>query len=264
MIFEVTQSLAITMNGFQTTIKKRFDVEFLALNKAENKRVFGIEKKKSPSISINNNEFLDVIEELDLQTYPIEIETDLEGNFIKMLNHKKWLKNWELKTETIAEKFEDSQNVKYIRDQYLEIVSDEEKFIKYRFKEPFWNLLFFNPPIDAGNKPNIGTAINWTLISLGHVECEGRTELKNPSDEEVTIFFESKQKLTEDIIESLKSKTNIEEINWEEQKTSLQIGSVFNTIQKKLKNKKALFELVIEGVFSYVEETVINFKKIQE
>jgi hypothetical protein len=260
MVFEVTQSLAITMNGFQTTEKTRFDVEFLVLDKAENKRVFGINKKKTPSISINEN-YLEVIEELDLQTYPIEIETDLQGNFLKMLNHKKWLKNWELKTATIAEKFEDSENVKYIRDKYLEIVSDEQKFTKYRFKEPFWNLLFFNPPIDVTNKPNIGTLLNWNLKSIGFTECEGRTELKSPSDEEVTIFFESKQKITQAIIEKLELKTGVQNINWNEQKTNLQIASVFNTVQKKLKNKKAIFELVIDGAFSYIEETIINFKK---
>jgi hypothetical protein len=260
MIFEVTQSLAITMNGFQTTEKTRFDVEFLVLDKAENKRVFGINKKKTPSISINDN-YLEVIEELDLQTYPIEIETDMQGNFLKMLNHKKWLKNWEQKTENITEKFQDFENVKYIRDKYLEIVSDEQKFIKYRFKEPFWNLLFFNPPIDVTNKPNIGTSLNWNLKSISPVDCEGRTELKNPADEEVTIFFESKQKITPEIIEILKLKTGVHNIEWEEQKTNLQIASVFNTIQKKLKNKKALFELIVEGAFSYIEETNINFKR---
>ncbi|WP_310555417.1 hypothetical protein [Flavobacterium sp.] len=264
MVFEVTQSLAITMNGFQTTLKTRFNVEFLSLNKAEDKRVFGIKKNKAPSISIADNNYLEVLEELELQTYPIEIETDLEGNFLRILNHKKWLKDWEQKTATIPDGYEDSENVKDIRNKYYEVIKDEAKFVESKFKEPFWNLLFFNPPIDSENDPEIGTSLNWNLKSIGSTKCTGRTQLKNSTDEEVIIYFESKQKLSDDIVEKLKSKTGIIDLNWEDRKVNLQVGATFNTVEKKIKSKKALFELVIDGIFSYAEETIINFKKSED
>jgi hypothetical protein len=261
MVFEVTQSLVITMNGFQNVLKTRFSVEFLSLNKAEDKRVFGIKKNKAPAIYIADDNYLEVLEDLELQTYPIEIETDLEGNFLRMLNHKKWLKDWELKTANIHKEYESFENVKDIRNKFNEVIKDEKKFMANRFKEPFWNLLFFNPPIDDNNHSDIGTSLNWDLKSIGAINCIGRTELKNPTDEEVIIYFESKQKLTETIIEKLKLKTGVIDLNWEDQKVNLQVGSTFNTIEKKIKSKKSLFELVIDGVFSYVEETNINFKK---
>jgi hypothetical protein len=42
----------------------------------------------------------------------------------------------------------------------------------------------------------------------------------------------------------------------------LQVAATFDTVQKKMKSKKALFELIIEGVFSYVEETDLILKTI--
>jgi hypothetical protein len=263
MVFEVTQSLAITMHGFQNILKTRFNVEFLALNKDENKRVFGIKKNKFPNIPASDDSYSEIIEELDQYIYPIEIETDLEGNFLEILNYSKWLKNWELKTESIHLKFKDSQNAKNIRAKYFETIKDKDKFIENRFKEPFWNLLFFNPPLDKTNSSDLGTALNWNLMSIGLLNCSGRTELKNTSSEEVVIYFESRQKISEEIIEKLKTKTNLIDVNWEELKSNLQVGATFNTFEKKVKSKKALFELVIEGGFSYVEETVINFKKTE-
>jgi hypothetical protein len=261
MVFEVTQSLAITMHGFQNILKTRFNVEFLALNKDENKRVFGIKKKKFPNIPAFDDSYSEIIEELELHIYPIEIETDLEGNFLEILNYNKWLKNWELKTDSSHLKFQDSQNAKNIRNNYFETLKDKQKFIENRFKEPFWNLLFFNPPLDKVNNQDLGTSLNWNLMSIGLLNCTGRTELKNTSSEEVVIYFESRQKITEEIIEKLKTKTNLNDVNWEDLKTNLQVGATFNTFEKKVKSKKALFELIIEGEPSYVEETVINFKK---
>ncbi len=263
MVFEVTQSLAITMHGFQNILKTRFNVEFLALNKDENKRVFGIKKNKFPNIPAFDDSYSEIIEELDLYIYPIEIETDLEGNFLGILNYSKWLKNWELKTESIHLKFADSANATSIRNQYLETIKDKEKFMQSRFKEPFWNLLFFNPPLDKANNVDLGTSLNWNLMSIGLLNCFGRTELKNTSTEEVVIYFESRQKISDEIIEKLKTKTNLIDVNWEDLKANLQVGATFNTFEKKVKSKKALFELVIEGGFSYSEETVINFKKTE-
>ena len=108
MVFEVTQSLTITTNGFQTSIKTKFEVEFLVLEKSGERRIYGIRKAKVATIPISDNNYLQIAEELEWQTYPIEIETDLDGNFIKMLNHKKWLKNLEQVTQSLIEEFDNS------------------------------------------------------------------------------------------------------------------------------------------------------------
>ncbi len=260
MIFEITQDLTITMNGFHTNLKTRFEVEVLVLDKAEKARVFGIMKNKIATFPISDNNYLKVIEELEWQTYPIEIETDIEGNFQKMLNHKKWLKNWENKTLPLIEQSDGAENVKDIRNKYHEIAKSEHEFIESKFKEPYWNLLFFNPPIDVANKPSFGTTLNWNIKSLGIVPCTGRTTLQNTASNEVIIHFESRQKLPQNIIDSMQAKIALTDIDWDQQKANLHISSTFDTFQKKIVNKKALFEFIVEGSFSYVEITSIDLK----
>jgi hypothetical protein len=264
MVFEVTQSHTITMNGFQTSKKTKFDVEFLVLNKSENRRIYGIRKERITNVPFSDNNHLKILEDLEWHCYPIEIETDMEGNFIKMLHHKKWLKNWEQKTQLLNLEYRDEDYLKEIRNKFYEIVKDEEKIIENRFKEPYWNLLFFNPPIDQVNHPDLGTSLQWNIKSLGTIPCVGRTKLRNSDTDEVLIFFESLQKLTPEIIKEMKTKVDFPNVVWEDQKVNLQVGTTFNTAEKKLKDKKAFFEFRIEGHFSYVEETIINFKRRDE
>jgi hypothetical protein len=264
MIFEVTQSHTITMNGFQTSKKTKFDVEFLVLVKAENRRIYGIRKDKIINVPFSDNNYLKIIEDLESHIYPIEIETDLEGNFIKMLNHRKWLKNWEQKTQLIHKEYKDEEYVKEIRNKFYNVIKEESAVIENRFKEPYWNLLFFNPQIDQANQPELGTELAWNIKSLGSIPCVGKTKLRNTNPDEVLIFFESVQKLTPDIIVEMKAKVDFPDVIWEDQKVNLQVGTTFNTAEKKLKDKKAFFEFRIEGHFSYVEETIINFKRRDE
>ncbi len=264
MIFEVTQSHTITMNGFQTIKKTKFDVEFLVLDKAENRRIYGIRKDRIINVPFSENNYLKILEDLEWHCYPIEIETDLEGNFIKILNHKKWLKNWEQKTLLLNHEYRDEDYLKELRSKFHEIVKDEQRLVENRFKEPYWNLLFFNPPIDPANQPDLGTELKWNIKSLGTIPCIGRTKLRNPETDEVLIFFESLQKITPNIIQEMKTKVDFPDVIWEDQKVNLQVGTTFNTVEKKLKDKKAFFEFRIEGHFSYVEETIINFKRRDE
>lgn len=261
MVFEVTQSLTITTNGFQTSIKTKFDVEFLVLEKSGERRIYGIRKAKVATIPISDNNYLQIAEELEWQTYPIEIETDLEGNFIKMLNHKKWLKNLEQVTQSVIEEFDNSENVKEIRNKYLQVAKNEENFIQSKFKEPYWNLLFFNPPIDHENNPDIGTKLNWDIKSVGNIECMGRTKIKNPTSRDIIINFESKQSLPQNVIDQMEANIKLLNVDWESQKVNLEVSATFDTMEKRMKSKKALFEFQILGIFSYVEETTINFRR---
>jgi hypothetical protein len=264
MVFEVTQSLTITMNGFQSSIKTRFEIEFLIHEKTEDKRIYIIKKAKVATLPISDNDNLKVVEELEWHTYPIKIATNLEGHFFGMLEHEEWLGNWEKNTQSIIKEYGNSANVKDIWNKYYEVAKDEKAFVANKFKEPFWNLLFFNPPIDNANQPDLGTTLNWNIKSIGIMPCVGKTKVRNPDASDVVIYFESQQRVGQDIIEGLESKARLQNVRWDDQKGVLQVASTFDTVQRKLKSKKALFEFIIKGHFSYVEETVIEFKRIDQ
>ena len=175
MVFEVTQSLTITTNGFQTSIKTKFDVEFLVLEKSGERRIYGIRKAKVATIPISDNNYLQIAEELEWQTYPIEIETDLDGNFIKMLNHKKWLKNLEQVTQSVIEEFDNSENVKEIRNKYLQVAKNEENFISfkhgaYEFVLGAANLLFRSSEKDVATKVEFEGPISIVGKGKGNIE----------------------------------------------------------------------------------------------
>jgi hypothetical protein len=260
MVFEVTQALTITMNSIQQVLKTRFDVHFLIQEKEEGKRTYLINKSKVAAFPIGDNNYLKIVEDLEFYTYPIKIQTNDEGNFLNMIAHKEWLHDWKENSKVMIGQYSATDNIKDIINKYYDGAKDEKAFIANRFKEPYWNLLFFNPPIDNPYKADLGTTLNWNIKSIGIIPCVGKTKLRNPASEEVDIYFEALQKLPQNIIDGMKSKTEFPNVKWEELKATLQVASTFDTINKKLKRKKALFEFKIDGYFSYVEETTVSVK----
>ena len=258
MIFEVIQSLNISVNGHQSSLKTNFEIDFEIQEKTNSERIYIIKKARDTKVDNNDNSHLVILEQLEWFTYPLKIATSLEGNFLRMLDHKKWLDNWKHNVQLLLDEYDNLENLKDIRDKYYEIVKDEQLFIANKFKEPFWNLIFFSPPIDNVNKPDLGTTLNWNVKSIGVLPCVGRTIIKNPASEELIIYFESEQKITHNIVETMQSK--LQDVKWDEQKINLQVEANFNTQHRKLKNKKAVFEFSISESFSYIEKTVINVK----
>ena len=258
MIFEVIQSLTISINGHQSSLKTNFEIDFEIQEKTNSERIYIIKKDKATNIDDNENSHLVILEQLEWFTYPLKIATNLEGNFLRMLDHKKWLTSWEQKAQLLLDEYDNLENLKDIRDKYYEIVKDELKFTANKFKEPFWNLLFFSPPVDNVNNPDLGTILNWNIKSIGNLPCVGRTIIKNPASEEVIIYFESEQKITHNIVQTMQSK--LQDVKWEEQKINLQVIANFDTTERKLKNKKAIFVFIIGNAFSYIEETNLVLK----
>ena len=66
--------------------------------------------------------------------------------------------------------------------------------------------IFFNPPIDNVNLPDLGTFLNWDIKALGIIPCIGRITVLNLEAKEIIISFDSTQKVTHNIIETLKPK----------------------------------------------------------
>ena len=259
MIFEVIQSLSISINGQQSNLKTNFEIDFEIQEKTNSERIYIIKKEKATNVDDNENSHLIILEQLEWLTYPLKIATNLDGAFLRILDFNKWLMSWEQNAQLLLDEYDNLENLKDIRDKYYEIVKDEQIFTANKFKEPFWNLIFFSPPIDNVNKPDLGTTLNWNIKSIGILPCVGRTTIQNPASEEVIIYFESEQKITNNIVEIMQSK--LQDVKWEEQKINLQVIANFDTTKRKLKNKKALFKFTIGNAFSYTEETNLVLKK---
>ena len=260
MNFEVKQSLVININGTISKSETSFIVGFEMKMKTNSERVYSIDKENINKVLSDKNTHLMLLDELECLTYPIEIATDFQGDFLKIQDHQKWLSNWEDNSLKLIEKYDSLENAQDIRDKYYAILSDEKTFTSNKFREPFWNLLFFNPPFDNVNKPDLGTTLQWYIKSIGLIPCKGRTKIINPASKQVIIHFESQQQLTDAIIEAMQSKAKFQNIKWDKQKANLQVESEFDTIVRKIKNKTAVFELVIAENFSYFEKTVIDIK----
>ena len=260
MIFEIIEEVTIIANGFQNNLKTRFIIDFSLLHKTEDNRIYSIKKEKINTISVYDNNLSKIISELEDYNYPIKIKTDYKGDFLEIYDHENWLVDWYNRTNDILIKYDNSQDVIDIRERYYEMLKDKELFTKSKFKEPYWNLFFFNPPLDNVNNLDIGTILNWNIKPVGLISCKGRTTILDPRSRDAIITFDSNQKISEEIIEFLKQKTKKTEIKWDEEKVKVTTESHFNTVENKIKKKRAHFSFFINEVISYKEEIIITLK----
>ena len=261
MIFQVEHSTAITISGYHSTTKSRFEIEFQLLEKSSQENIYLVKKNTRNEILFEENDFLKVIDALEWHTYPIKIAIDKSGNFLKIVDYNNWLENWEEKTESITEEYDQCENVKDIRRQFFQTLQDEKKFIANKFKEAYWNLFFFNPPLDHRDNPDLGTNINWHIKSLGLLNCVGRTRILNPVPTVIDICFESKPTVSQEIKDSINKKLNFTNFDTTKQTITLNTITNFDTTTRKINNKKAIFNFIIDGYVSYNEEVTITMKK---
>lgn len=260
MVFEIVEEINILTNGFQKKMKTRYTISFLLFNKTEDERVYIINKEVINTIPVQENEFLSIQEKFENLNFPIKIKTDYKGQFIGIYDHDTWLAEWNLKAEALVFNHKHSERMTIIKDNYFESIKNEEVFTKNKFKQPAWNIFFFNPPIDNVNLPDIGTILNWHIKAIGTIPCVGRTTVLNPEAKEIIISFNSTQKLSHNIVEKLKQ-TIKSDIRWDEQRVKLYTESHFDTYEKKVKKKTAYFQFLINDVISYSEDVTITLKK---
>lgn len=259
MIFEIIEETTILMNGFQKETKTRFNIDFSLFSKTEDERIYIINKEKIHTIPIQENAFLRIVEELETLNYPIKIKTDYKGHFVEIFEHEKWLEEWDSRAQELIEKFDYFDKAKDVKEYYYNIIKDREVFTKAKFKEPYWNLFFFNPPIDNVNLPDIGTTLKWNIKAIGQIPCIGRTTILNPGSKDIIISFDSYQRLTHNIIDLLKPHIK-RGIRWEDQTVKLHAESHFDNVEKKIKRKSALFQFLINEEIRYIEKINITLK----
>ncbi len=260
MVFEIIEEVNILMNGFQKEVKTRFNIDFSLFNKTEDERIYIINKQKINTIPVQESPILRVIEQLESLNYPIKIKTDYKGHFMEIHEHEKWLNEWNKRADELIEKeFDYFDKAKEIKAYYFDIIKDVDAFTKNKFKEPYWNLFFFNPEIDNVNLPDIGTTLNWNIKAIGLIPCIGRTTILNPGSREIIISFDSYQRLSNNVIEVLKPNIN-REIKWDEQTVKLHTECHFDNVEKKVKKKSAYFQFLIKEEIRYTENITITSK----
>lgn len=258
MTFETTHKISTIVNGNAKEIQTSFNVEFLALEKKSNFNTYEVSKTKVINNPGHENTYLTFLENLEQLTYPIKIQTTSEGKFVKLLEYKEWLERWEENTAILMEEYDGNKNAQDILERFNLNVYDEKTFTQNKFKEPFWNLIFFNPEVDEEQSRN--TAISWNIKSIGNLECVGKTKFVISDAGESLLCFESQEVLNERCTERINFITNNKD-NQKEYVANLQVITTLDASNKKIKYKSALFEIQTDTLFQYKEETFLNIKR---
>lgn len=259
MTFEITHKINTTVNNNIKEIQTSFDVEFLVLEKKSNFNIYEVSKTKVINKPSHENTYLTFLESLEQLTYPIKIQTRSEGKFVKLVEYKEWLEKWEEKTALLMEEYDDNKNAQDILEKFNLNIYDEKTFTQNKFKEPFWNLIFFNPEVDNEQQPN-NASINWNIKTIGNLECVGKTKFITSDSGESLLCFESEQVVDEKCSEKINFITN-NKASQKEYLTNVKVITALDAYQRKIKYKSAIFEIQTDTYFHYKEETFLNINR---
>ncbi|KFF08565.1 hypothetical protein [Chryseobacterium luteum] len=207
-----------------------------------------IEKIEDTPLPSENN-FMEILHELEKSSYPVKIKVDEKGVFLNATDHQKNIESWKQKTEGIHEKY---PNCDLFRSQYLAAFEDEELFYKNKLKEPFWNLLFFAPSyVDNGGENQ--ESITWNIKGTGNIQCSGiiRAEQRDYGFE---AFFTSQTVVPDTIKEEINKKYSRQAGPY---KAELTIQMQYNSRKKQYAKKKADFILSDGDEIVYQETSSI-------
>ncbi|MBS7253707.1 hypothetical protein [Flavobacterium branchiicola] len=257
MTFEITQQLNAMVNDKTSKIQTSFEVEFLVLEKKPNFNVYQVSKTKVVNHPSQENTFLAFLESLEELTYPIKIQTTSQGEFVKMVEYKEWLEKWEENTALLMQEYEGDGNAKDILEKFNLNIYNEKNFTQNKFKEPFWNLIFFNPKVDQDDV-QANQTINWNIKTIGKLECTGKTKFTKSDQNETLLCFESQQIVNTDCMDMINFKTS-NETNPDPYVADVKIITAFDGSLGKIKCKSSVFEIQSEN-FQYKEETILKIK----
>jgi hypothetical protein len=157
------------------------------------------------------------------------------------------------------EEYDGNKNAKDILEKFNLNVYDEQTFPQNKFKEPFWNLIFFNPQVDEEGQSN-NTAINWNIKSIGNLECIGKTKFVVSDVGESLLCFESQEAVNMKCTEMINFITG-NKPNQKQYVANVEITTTLDASHKRVKCKKATFEIQTDTLFHYKEEIFLNIKR---
>jgi hypothetical protein len=246
-IYQAENSLEIRFGetkGFHSSYKVVLQ-ETQNEDQTKNWMIEKIEEAPLPS----ENSFIEILHELEQNSYPVTIKVDEKGVFLNAVDHQKNIERWKQKTNGIHEKYTNSE---VFIDQYLTAMEDEHTFYTNKLKEPFWNLLLFAPDyVDNGGENQ--ESIIWNIKGIGNIECNGiiRAEQR---DYGFDAFFTSKTVLPTNIKEEINKKYGCQAGQYN---AELGIQMQYNSQKKQYAKKKADFILSDGDKIVYQETSSI-------
>lgn len=246
--YQVENMLEIRF-GETTGFHSSYKVTLQETESEDQTKTWLIEKIESAPLPSENN-FMEILYELEKSSYPVKIKVDEKGVFLHAADHQKNIESWKQKTEGIHEKY---QNCDLFRNQYLTTFEDEVLFYKNKLKEPFWNLLLFMPSyIDNGGKNR--ESITWNIKGIGSIECNGiiRAEKRDYGFE---AFFTSETAVPDNIREEINKKYSRQNGLYT---AELSIQIQYSSQKKQYAKKKADFILSDGDKIVYQETSSIT------
>lgn len=142
-----------------------------------------------------------------------------------------------------------------MRNQYLEIAENENKFFRNKTKEPFWNLLFFSP---LGYKEGIESedTIQWHIKTIGQVICKGNVKYEI-IDKGLKIIFIAENPVTEELAGIINEKYHRISSNY---KIKLLISMDYHSQKYYYTKQTADFKLYDNDFLLYEEKIAIESK----
>ena len=261
-IYQVDQVLETQQNGVATKTVTTFDLEYFCHNQKENTTVVVIKKHSTPTLPGKENNFLELLQQLEAYTYPIAVEVSKHGDFIHIVNHENWLENWNKNTLAFLDNHGYSEEATGIQQRFYEIVKDENVFTNNKFKEPFWNLFFFNPAFDIEQPVPLPAHITWDIKTFGTIAFKGTIQRTNTGGRTAVTRFEATQQPDATLAETLGSILRLPGTDWQQQAAKLEIVTEFDLMYNRLQQKSAILEFTIGSHFSYLEKTTITLSKV--
>ncbi len=260
MTINTTSEVNMTIKGYQKSVKTKNTYHFELYSKTDDTRTYLINKDFDLFLNFNESEYYKIKNRFENFLFPLKIEVDYKGNFVKIVDKENWIAQWEEKSNLVVEKAKNQKKALDIKAEFLEAINDDNYFPDVKMKEGFWNLFLFNPQLDDVNNEDLGTNINWHVKNLNLINFKGRTTLRTSytTNNIEIVFSNSNLELEPEMIDLIRNRFNLEETVPIKNEIKFDYISIFDPQNKKLKSKKALIDIHVTNLLHYNEEILIE------
>lgn len=261
-IYKISHIRKIVIDNYPRSIESDFKIEIRCIEYNNDNKVWEVNKTNPVIKNIDEKDnSLRLLKTLESFTYPIQVKVDACGNFIELVDHKKWVENWRIKAKTLAQEEYDVNGNLDIFQQFFEIIRNEQKFLENKNKETFWKLLFLNfkiaVPVDADFAGK--EMVTWDLMQLGAKHLKG-SATGNIEGKNFIQHFRSRELLGKETIEDAVALYNLKTVyDLYSPTIQLDIHTVIDDASRMLISKNAVLDLIIEDQLKYKEEINIVF-----
>ncbi|TWP27576.1 hypothetical protein ETU08_11260 [Apibacter muscae] len=138
--------------------------------------------------------------QLELATYPLEIEVDEEENFLTLPTYRLWLTHWKKKADALLSEQYHGDFAESLKENFLVTMDTEEKLKQKLQQEAFWNLFFFNCNEEDTHR------LRWNFLKLGNAAFSGSSKEESAKETYGFRFQGQLEEINEDFTKTLNEK----------------------------------------------------------